>query len=198
MDESKLVFATDWIELATAVVAAIGLGLTVYSIRDASHRASRERKAALEQAQQDLKWRQTVEAQAAIRRLLDDKRAFEAMTMLDWDGQTFPVGETNAHITSSDIVDALKATGSFTAVQAFIRAGMDSLFNHLELIQQAIDARIFKLEDVVFPIEYYIRKMEQIDLDTFAKYMTKFDFAKSDRLISAILALQRAHAKRGA
>jgi cell division protein FtsL len=67
-------FATDQVEVVTGVltvmcliVAAIGLFLTVYSIQQASKLASEDRKAALEQAQKDLRWRQTVEAQRAIR-----------------------------------------------------------------------------------------------------------------------------------
>jgi hypothetical protein len=178
--------AADWSELATAVVAAIGLAATVGSIWAASYRASRERKAALDQAGRDQTWRQTVEAQAAVRRLLDDKRAFEAMSMLDyWDGQTFPtVGE----ITKEDILNALQAVGpGFDQKQAFVRAAMDSLFSHFELIQQGIDAKIYMLEDVKFPIDYYIKKMGQINGGTFIEYSNKSNFHKSNALITAIL-----------
>ena len=66
--------AADWSEFATAVAAIVGLAATVASIWIASHQGKPRKNEALEQAQLDQKWRRTVEAQAAIRRLLDDQK----------------------------------------------------------------------------------------------------------------------------
>jgi hypothetical protein len=189
-------FATDQVEVVTGVltvmgliVAAIGLFLTVYSIQQASKLASEDRKAALEQAQKDLRWRQTVEAQRAIRTMLDDKEAFDAMTMLDWDGQEFLIRGQSRSVTHAEIIESLAPTrGSFTDVQAFVRDKMDALLAHLELIQQGIDAKIFTLDDVAFPIDYYIEQMNNnIGLDVFKNYIIAFNFPRSGKLIDSIL-----------
>jgi hypothetical protein len=183
--------AADWSEFATAAATVVGLLATVVSIWIASYLASRQRNEALDQAKRDQKWRRTVEAQAAIRRLLDDRRAFDAMSMLDyWDGQKFPIEGKPTEIKGSDIVDALKAVGpGFTPTQAFIRAAMDSLFNHFELIQQGIKAKVYKLKDVKFPIDYYIKRMGEIGKETFLKYNEENRFHKSKDLITTILDL---------
>jgi hypothetical protein len=177
--------AADWSELATAVAAIVGLAATVASIWIASIKASRERNEALRQAQRDQKWRRTVEAQAAIRRLLDDQRALNAMTMLDNSADhDFPdVGE----IAKSDIVSALQPVGEPSSKRKFVRAAMDSLFNHFELIQQGIDAGIYVLEDVVFPIDFYIKIIGQNDRETFTKYIEESGYHKANVLIDNIL-----------
>jgi hypothetical protein len=189
-------FATDQVEVVTGVltvmcliVAAIGLFLTVYSIQQASKLASEDRKAALEQAQKDLRWRQTVEAQRAIRTMLDDKEAFDAMTMLDWDGQEFSIRGQSIAVTHAEIRESLAPSrGGFTDVQAFVRDKMDALLAHLELIQQGIEAKIYTLDDVAFPIDYYIEQMNNnIGLGAFKQYITAFNFPRSGKLIDSIL-----------
>jgi len=183
----KIEVITFLIGIVTLIVAAVGLRFTVYSIKDASRRASEERNAALQQAKHDLRWRQTVEAQAAIRRLLDDRRAFDAMTMLDWDGERLPVGEND--FKRGDVVDALKANENYSKPpRSFIRAAFDAFFTHLELIEQAIKAKIFTLDDVKFPINYYVRKMQEADVEVFKAYTTKYEFKKAQKLINDILA----------
>lgn len=190
------VFATDQIEVVTGVltiiglfVAAIGLFLTVYSIQQASTLASEDRKAALEQARRDLRWRQTVEAQRTIRRMLDDQQAFDAMTMLDWNGQKFPIAGQPTPVTHADIREALAPSrGEFTEVQAFVRDRIDALLAHFELIQQGIDAEIFTLDDILFPIDYYIEQMENnVGIDVIREYIKAFNFPRSDKIIVSIL-----------
>jgi hypothetical protein len=189
-------FATDQVEVITGaltviglIVAAIGLFLTVYSIQQASKLASKDRKAALEQAQKDLRWRQTVEAQRAIRRMLDDTQASDAMTMLDWDGQKFSIAERPTRVTHAEIIEALApGRGEFTEVQAFVRDRIDALLAHLELIQQGIEAEIFTLDDIAFPIDYYIDQMENnIGIEIVKRYIQAFNFPRSERIIVSIL-----------
>jgi hypothetical protein len=188
---AEMNWAADWSEFGTAVVTAVGLAATVYSIWAASRQASRERKTALDQAEQDQKWRQTVEAQAAVRRLLDDKRALHAMTMLDDKADhAFPddgIAKPD-EITKEDIVSALQAVGpSYTKKQTFVRDSMDSLFNHFELIQQGIEAKIYTLEQIKFPINYYVRMMDLIGKQDFSKYIGESGYEKSNTLIDDIL-----------
>lgn len=187
--QDKIEVITFIIGIVTLIVAAIGLGFTVYSIKEASRRATQEREAALQQAKRDLGWRKTVEAQAAIRRLLDDKRASNAMTMLDWDGERFPVGERPSPIKRDDVIDALRVrmSGDLPDQQLFIREAFNSLFTNLEMIQQSIKAKIFELEDIEFPISYYVRKMKDADIETFKMYMTHYEFTKAQALIDHIL-----------
>jgi hypothetical protein len=186
--QDKIEVITFIIGIITLLVATIGLGFTVYSIREASRRATRERDAALQQAKRDLQWRQTVEAQSAIRRLLDDGRASNAMTMLDWDGERFPIGERPSPIKRSDVIDALRVrvSGELPDQQLFIREAFDALFTNLELIQQSIKADIFGLADIEFPISYYVKKMKDADIDTFKMYMTHYEFTKAQTLIDDI------------
>jgi hypothetical protein len=121
--------------------------------------------------------------------MLDDQQTFDAMTMLDWDGQRFPIEGKSIPVTHAEIRAALTPErGSFTEVQAFVRDRMDALLAHLELIQQGIEAEIFTLADIAFPIDYYIEQMENnIGIDVFRQYIRAFNFPRSEKIIDSIL-----------
>src|SRR5437016_1186468 len=86
-------------------VFVVGIITGFYAIA----KAHRDRKDALEQAKKDLRWRQTVEAQAAVRRMANDPQAHNAMIMLDWNGRHFEIREgLRARITWDDMRHALR------------------------------------------------------------------------------------------
>jgi hypothetical protein len=192
-------FATDKVEVVTGILTVIGLIVaiialfqTVSSIRQASTIATHDRKEALSQAIKDLRWRQTVEAQGAIRRMLDDAQAFEAMAMSDFEDRSFVVNGKSIHITFIEVQRALAPElESFSDLQIFIRDRFDTLLAHLELMQQGVDAKIFILQDLIFPIDYYIERIEKnIGLSTVKDYIRKFGFPKSERFIDSIVSLK--------
>ncbi len=183
-----LELVTDWIEIAGFAAAAIGLGISADQIRQAAQKATEERKAALLQAERDLEWRQTVEAQSAIRRFLDDRLAQDAMMMIDWDGRSFSIDGKNVVVSRKKTAAALSVGRSeFTNVEAFIRDRMDAFFNHFELMQQAIDSKIYPMEYIKFPIDYYVNRMKnEFGLDIFYSYLKNFGFQKAGALLKSI------------
>jgi hypothetical protein len=121
--------------------------------------------------------------------MLDDQQAFDAMTILDWNGQRFPIAGQLTPVTHADVKEALAPNrGEFTEVQAFVRDRMDALLAHLELIQQGIEAEIFTLDDIAFPVDYYIEQMENnIGIDIIREYIRAFNFPRSEKIIVSIL-----------
>src|SRR5215469_8474372 len=108
----------DVVTIATVIGTAAtigGFGAGYLTVVQGFKKAAEDRKAALDhaqkeleqsqkelrQAERDLLWRQTGEAQAAIRRMADDSKARDAMTMLDWNGRSFLIheGMPREHIT---------------------------------------------------------------------------------------------------
>jgi hypothetical protein len=90
----------------------------------------RDRREAIDQAKRDLEWRQTVEAQAVIRRMTGDLKAQDAMTMLDWNGRHYEIRPgVRERITWEDVRTGLRTdTGKFLPKEVFVRDRFDFFF----------------------------------------------------------------------
>jgi hypothetical protein len=109
--------------------------------------------------------------------------------MMDWDGQEFSIKGKSMPVLHADVRGALKPTRElFTDKQVFIRDRMDAFLGHLELLQQGIEAKIFTVDDVAFPIDYYIDQINSnIGMDIFKKYIVAFNFPRSATIVDSIL-----------
>jgi hypothetical protein len=142
----------------------------------------------LRQAQRDLLWRQTVEAQAAIRRMAADPQARDAMTMLDWNGRSFLIREgwPREHITWEEMRHALRAyPDRFAPKEVFVRDCFDAFFDHLQMIEQQIQNRMFELQHVHYPIGYYSNRMNHpYNWPAIEQFLEKYDFPLALQLIT--------------
>jgi hypothetical protein len=187
---------TNWFDITKWVVETGGFGLaifTAWSGFDKAHRdrkdALQQRQAALQQAKRDLEWRQTVEAQAAIRRMYSDASAQNAMTMLDWNARHFQIREgLRERITWNDMRLGLRTVNlRFTPKEVFIRNSFDALFDHFQMIQQQIKSEMFRIDDVVYPIAYYSRRIKHPNnWPAFERFLTKYNFLRATMLIEDI------------
>jgi hypothetical protein len=174
------------LELLKFLVQFGVFGIAIFTAWTGFDRAHKDRRAALEQSKRDLRWRQTVEAQAAIRRMTGDPIAQNAMTMLDWNARHFQIRENlRERISWDDMRLALRAEpGRFSPVEVFVRDSFDALFDHFQMIQQEITNEIFNTEDVVYPIGYYARRIKHPkNWQTFDAFLTKYDYLLAKRLI---------------
>ena len=172
-------------------IAAFGVALWVGRDGVAKAHADRrdaleQRKRTLQQEKDDLRWRQTVEAQAAIVRMCDARLAQTAMTMLDWNGLTFKIRPgRRERITWPEMREALRVERLiFSAKEVFVRDCFDALFNHFQLIQQQLTNKMFLLEDVLYPISYYARRIKHpANWAAFERFLITYDYLAAKSLI---------------
>ena len=159
-------FFSDWVELIGAVAAIGGAWIGFVQLKKSIDEANRQRRAANAQADREYRWQRANEAQRTIQRMMSDRMALNAMTMLDWDGRLFAIGkdrdgkEKREQIFWKDIPTALRLEGDrYTRKEAFIRDCFDHLFHHFEMTQQSIDLGVFEPRDIKYPFQYYISKI---------------------------------------
>ena len=177
-----------WLEISKAVVTAGAFGVEIFTAWTGFEKAHRDRKDALEQAKRDLQWRQTVEALAAVRRMVTDPRARDAMIMLDWNGRHFEIREgLRERITWDEMRRALRiAPGRFEPKEVFIRDSFDAFFDHFQMIQQQIDNKMFEASHIVYPVGYFSRRMKHPKNWLYIHaFLEKYDYPLAERLIEA-------------
>jgi hypothetical protein len=182
-----------WLEILKVVVAAGVFGVGIFTAWTGFEKAHQDRKDALEQAkkeleqaERDLQWHQTVEAQAAVRRMGADPQARAAMIMLDWNGRHFEIRERlRERISWDEMRLALRTEpGGFKPKEVFVRDSFDAFFDHFQMIQQEIDNKIFEASHVVYPLGYYSRRMRHPkNWPTFHSFLEKYDYPLAKRLI---------------
>ena len=178
----------DYAEMVGALVALATFFWSVWTTRDGISTRHADQLAALGQAQKELRWRQTVQAQAAIKQLTDDLGAKNAMVMLDWDERVFQIEDKSIPITWEQMRVALRSeAGPFTAVEVFVRDAFDSLFDRLEMIKQQIDNELFEIGDVEYPIAYYSRRMKiEANWLPIKVYLLSYEFPRALALIEGV------------
>ena len=174
--------ATDIAEVATAIAALLTFLWSVLKEHG-------DRQEALQQSRKNLRWRQTVEAQLAAKRIKDDPKASSAMIMLDWTGRRFEIRKGHfAEITWESMRVALRTmSGQFSTLEVFVRDSFDCLLDHFETIQQQIENGIFLLSDVEYPVGYYSqRMMSESNWSVFRDYLDTYVYNGAKKLITEI------------
>jgi hypothetical protein len=170
----------DFVQLCTWAVAAIG-GLV------AAFKAVREMRENREQRQRELSWRQASAAKELIDSLQADARANDAMTMLDWSGRPFMVGDERFVVTTEGMVNALRTDQArpFDGEEVFIRDCFDHLFFHLDRIGHFVHEGLVRFEDVGYPLEYYVRQMAD-RVSVFTGFMSAYGYRRALQLLERL------------
>jgi hypothetical protein len=177
-----------WVETARLFVEAGGFSVAIFTAWQGLKKAHEDRKDALDQAKRDLQWRQTVEAQKAVRRLVGDPRAQNAMIMLDWSDREFEIAPDQTDtISFVERQNALRTDPEiFDAKEMFIRDCFDALFDQFQMIQQEINNKLFDVEHVYYPVAYFSRLMWlPTDRPVIQAFLEKYGYPLAKDLIEA-------------
>jgi hypothetical protein len=136
--------------------------------------------------ERDYRWKQTNAAKELIDAMMNDKLALAAASMLDWDKNIyFDDNKRSFMISHQEVVRALRIENlKFSSKEKFIRDAFDKFLNYLEFMEQFIKNDLFKYEDILYPIEYYIRAAkEKHILDALEVYIKEYNFNNSELFI---------------
>lgn len=115
------------------------------------------------QSKLELRWKQAEAAKKLLDEMLTDPDAGNAMRMLDWADTKFEVEPgLRVVIEVEDYVKALRISDfDFDDKELYIRDSFDSLFYYMAMIEHYIQSDLVRLEDVLFPLDYYVRIMNE-------------------------------------
>lgn len=174
-------YVKDVVQMVSGAVALVVALITIWRAfheirnnREQRDRALISHREDREQRQLELRWRRAQAGASLVEKMLADKDAGDAMTMLDWSSRKFEIGDALMIISHKDFPDALRdSRGTFDAKEVFIRDVFDDLFFHLARFEQAVRVDLVTLDDVSLPISYYIAEMAK-QRHTFEAYLRAF------------------------
>jgi DNA repair exonuclease SbcCD ATPase subunit len=155
-----------------------------------------KRQKEIEEKQRDLTWRKAGEAEKLLKDMNNNRLANEAMLMLDWNKRYYlPSSDWPRKDPQKEkfIVDtalmckALRAEKSsdekFQYEELYIRDCFDEFFYYLARIQHAIDIDLIEHKHIIFPTEYYIKKMAT-NKKVFVAFLEKYDYSNVLKLLN--------------
>jgi hypothetical protein len=187
---------TDYVQAGSWVAATITAMIGVFKFGQ-EHRKAREQRAEEIQARQEanraaereLEWRRASSAQASLEKMESDRRAADAMLMLDWDGRDFSDGNETWTLRKEEVIAALRVQGDgFNNAEIYVRDAFDHLFWHFERIQHQINVGLITLDHVRFPLAYLVALMDQTP-DEFARYLRDYGYEGATALVESLRSL---------
>ncbi|HEX8749113.1 MAG TPA: hypothetical protein VF717_18195 [Pyrinomonadaceae bacterium] len=164
----------DWIQTLSWIGTVIGIAVATLKYISEQHQNREQQERELEQSKLELRWKQAEAAKKLLDEMLTDPDAGNAMRMLDWADTEFEVKPgLRLLIGEEDYVKALRISDfDFDDKELYIRDSFDSLFYYMAMIEHYIQSDLVRLEDVLFPLDYYVRIMNNNRpvFDTFLNY----------------------------
>jgi hypothetical protein len=149
------------------------------------------------QSVRELEWRQAEMARTMINGLINDD-SWQAMTMLDWEeGRVYEVAPgTTVRILPRDVPVALEAAlrvngSKRTETQRFITDRYDRLFFAVSQLQTAVRSGLIRLDDVRFPLDWYVEKRMCGHKKLLLAYMDEYSTIESRQFFESLDAWQR-------
>lgn len=142
----------DQVDIGLKIVGIIGGLLAAFKVLY-ELQESRRQKA------KDLRWNQANSARELINQMLGNELAYNATIMFDWSGREFKISPKEVvTIEFQDVINALRTTDlQFTEKEVFIRDCVDAFLFQVEFIEQAISNGLIEFRDIRFPMEYFIK-----------------------------------------
>ena len=169
----------DWIQTFSWIGAVIGIILALLKYIS-EHSKDREQRAdELAQRELELRWKQAEAAKKLLDQMLSDPYSVAAMGMLDWNDVEFELESgIKIKVSQADYLKALRVSDlHFDVKEKYIRDCFDYFFYFMATIEHYLDSKLVLLEDVVFPLDYYMRTIDK----NRAVFDTFLDFYKLDR-----------------
>jgi hypothetical protein len=145
----------DRFDVVSKVVAIIG-GLISAIILILTLHGSTEQRA------RELRWNQAKLAMELEDGMLNDRHAFSALNMTDWERKEYKIdGNKDPNpvmIDSDEVKEALNVNNNFKLPPngVFIRESFDRLFYHMGKMERSIESNLIRFEDVRSPLDYYV------------------------------------------
>ena len=128
------------------------------------------------QRARELRWSQTKTGQELVDKMLDDKKAFDALRMVDWESPTFSIkGQPETVINLEEVRIALNTENAdLDDKRVYIRECFDRLFYHMGKIERALNNELVRFQDISYPLDFYVGifRNEKETFDVIEKYMT--------------------------
>ncbi|MGC3989304.1 MAG: hypothetical protein QM796_06430 [Chthoniobacteraceae bacterium] len=137
-------------------------------------------KAGREQRIRELRWSQAKLAKEMLDEIEKMPKVTSAFRLLDWDGYEYEIKPgVKESITLEETCSGLRVCNSiFTPKEVFIRDCFDEFFNRLGHLEHCISTGLIRFEDVRFPLDYYIGKLEP-NHDVYDQYLVAYHFRRS-------------------
>jgi hypothetical protein len=169
----------DWIQTLSWIGAVIGIVVALLKYISEQNKDREQRARELAQSKLELRWRQAEAAKKLLDEMLSDPYAVAAMRMLDWDDAEFEVKpDVKIVVSQKDYLTALRVSNlHFDVKEQYIRDCFDYFFYFMGTIEHYVQSELVRLEDVVFPPDYYMRIIDR-NREVFEKFL---DFYKLNR-----------------
>ena len=150
----------DWLQAIAWIAATIGVVVALIKFRS-------ELKLGRLQREQELRWRQAEVGKALNDEMQTDDLAWAAMQILDADtARNFTAPDKMRYsISFTDIEPALKAgVRREDDKTKYIQDCFDSFFYFMAMLEHYIANQLILVEDVAYPIDYYLKRMKKAGL----------------------------------
>lgn len=150
-----------WIQTLAWIGTFCGIIVAIFNYVSQQKQNRRQRERELEQSKSELRWKQAEAAKKILDEMLSSSGAKAAMQMLDWNDVEFEIASGKREVIwEKDYIKALRTNDlQFSDKEVFIRNSFDSLFYYMAMMEHYIKSDLVLLEDVSFPLDYYLKIM---------------------------------------
>jgi len=177
----------EWIGKYAAILSA----LVAATVGIANYRRG------VSQSIRELEWRQADMARTMVNAMMKDE-GWQAMTMLDWEeGRDYELTPgTKVHILPRDVPVAIEASlrangPQRTETQRFITDRFDRFLFTVSQLQAAVRSGLVRLDDVRFPLEWYVEKRICRHKKLLLAYMAENSTIESTQFFESLEAWRR-------
>jgi len=144
----------------------------------------KQRELELAQQKQEFRQKQAIFAREIIKDIFDDKRARNALTMLDfWEDEYEDINGARYEVKRPELKSALCDSQSGDEDKAiFIKRCFESLYGHLEQVENLLEVGVLNVADIETAFRYYMQKALRSDI-RHLEFFDAFDYPKAKRFV---------------
>jgi hypothetical protein len=176
-----------WIQAGSWLAAVGALIISAAKFRSDLGVAREQRERDLEQQRRNLRWKQAEAGKRLNDELLADPEVKVALRIVDFPGYPITLPQSSAPsvgYTDSDVDAALDPNTPITDTLAQeMRQCFDALFFYFAEFEHHIQNGFVHVEDVAFPLDYYIRRMRPIRAQV-EKYLEYYELERSAKFFA--------------
>ena len=151
-----------------------------------------ERKEALKQRKQEFRQKQAMFARDIIKDIQSDKRALDALMMLDFEKYDYTDAEKSKthHIRRAELqrillLQPIPEEEHDPDKETFVRKSFERLYDHLEQVQNLLGVGVLNLEDFQTTFAYYMRRALEKDVEHL-EFFDKFEYPGAKRFMKTL------------
>ena len=138
----------------------------------------------MKQRKQEFRQKQAIFARELIKDIFSDRRARNALTMLDFSDDTYEdVNGAEYHVTRPELQPALGYEDCADEKKAtFIRRCFESLYDHLEQAEILLEVNVLNISDIDTTFRYYMRRALEDDIKH-PDFYVRYDYPKARHFV---------------